>query len=91
MIKNAAYVAGVLIALYLYWVFTEVGPYLRPHLGTIWKHYSDQLVGFCACVFALLTLCTLLVIRMVWLKSSGDKLRHTDKELSHQQSERLLR
>jgi len=81
MIKNTAFAAALTLFLLVAWLAGEVS-YLAPFKYALFQLYGRVLVAAAAIVF--LNLCALYygVARWLFLRDTGRKLMHIDRQLS---------
>jgi hypothetical protein len=80
MIANAAFLAGMVLLLL---AFSVLGPleFLAPYKRLIVAHYFWTIVGALVIVFLNLFALFYLIARALFLKDTGRKLAHVEKQL----------
>lgn len=80
MIANAAFLAGITVFLLTAWLAGELA-FLAPYKGTLFRQHGAFLGGVALVVF--FNLCSLYysVARWLFLRDSGRKLLHLDRQL----------
>jgi hypothetical protein len=80
MIANSIFAATVCLLAALLWALPECA-FLIPYRQLIWQKYAGTVAAFGALLFINLFALFYLLMRKVFLKDTGQKLAHLEKEL----------
>lgn len=81
MIANSAFLAAMVVLLALFFVMGEID-FLAPHKHLILPWYLWSIVGGVVVVYLNLFACFYLVGRALFLKDTGRKLAHVERQLN---------
>jgi len=85
MITNSAFVAALLVLLAVFWVGGET-TFLVPFKGELFRDYGVQIGVFLLVVFVNLFALCYGIGRLLFLKDTGHKLHHLDRQLATRDS-----
>ncbi len=77
---NSAFLAAMLLILLAFWLLGQL-EFLAPYKRLIFGHYLWVIVGAAGLVFVHLLALSYLVARRVFLKDTGRKLAHVERQL----------
>ena len=80
MIANAVFVSSILFLAVAMWLLSEL-TFLAPYRGLILLRYGSQIALFSAVSFLNLFAVTYLLNRKLFLKDTGRKLAHIEKQI----------
>jgi hypothetical protein len=80
MIANSAFLAAMALLLLLFWLLGEL-EFLAPYRRTVLDQYLWTIVGAACVVFVNLFALAYAVTRSLFLKDTGRKLAHVDRQL----------
>jgi hypothetical protein len=80
MIANSAFLAAMVVVLLLFWLLGEL-QFLAPYKHVIFPHYLWLVVGSVLVVFLNLFGLFYTVTRSLFLKDTGRKLAHVERQL----------
>jgi hypothetical protein len=86
MIANALFISIVLLLALGFWLMGEL-KFLIPYKSVLLREYGHFIVIYVAILFANLFAVTFAFIRKFFLKDTGRKLSHLDKQLQIGESE----
>jgi hypothetical protein len=96
MIANSAFLAAMVLVLLVFWLLGQV-PFLAPYKALLSGQYFWLIVGAAVVVFVNLFAAVYGLTRALFLKDTGRKLAHVDRQLgtgdtiARDLSERLAR
>ena len=80
MIANSAFLAAMLLLLLLFWLLGTL-EFLVPYKRHLMDQYAWALIGGAAVVFVNLFALVYAISRLLFLKDTGRKLAHVDRQL----------
>jgi len=80
MFANAFFVATVLLLALGIWLLGECR-FLIPYRQVLWEDYAAPIAGFSAALFVNVFAAVYLLGRKIFLKDTGQKLAHLEKEV----------
>lgn len=80
MIANALLATSVIFLAIVFWLMQEL-EFLAPYRWLIFEKYGEPVVVFAGLLFLNLFAAIYLICRKVFLKDTGRKLAHLDKQL----------
>ena len=80
MIANSAFLAAMVVMLLTFWLAGQLS-FLAPYKHLIVREYSGVIVGALGIVFINLFAVFYLLTRALFLKDTGRKLAHVEKQL----------
>jgi hypothetical protein len=86
MIANAVFVATLIFLSLGFWLSNELR-FLAPWRSLIVHAYLQPIAAYCALLFANILGLTIWIERKFFLRDTGRKLRHLDREIHTGQSE----
>ena len=86
MIANAIFISVALLLALSFWLMGELRFFI-PYKGMLFHEYGRPILIYAAVLFANLFAGTLALIRKFFLKDTGRKLSHLDKQLRVEQTE----
>lgn len=80
MIANA-FLATSVISLAVFFGLMQTCTFLIPYRAVLWSHYSMTLIGWSTVAFVNVFAVCYLIARVLFLKDTGQKLAHLEKQL----------
>ena len=85
MVANSAFLAALILLLGLFWIAGETA-FLAPHKRLLFTEYGTQIGLFLLILFINLFAACYGISRVLFLKDTGHKLHHLDRQLATRDS-----